>query len=79
MFGDGKPSQGSTPAGRTTPAPATAATVSTRGAAPQRPVARASTAAVTQDYQYVIKDLRHLGILAVAVFGVLVALGLILR
>lgn len=69
MFGDGKPSSAAMQPGQPGAAVAGRPVV----AAPRIPVT------VTQDYRYVLHDLRRLGILAVGVFGVLIALGLILR
>lgn len=72
MYGDGKPSQlpqsADRPGVAATPAPA----VRPMGA-PRVPVT------VTQDYHYVLSDLRRLGIVAIATFAVLIALGLIVR
>lgn len=78
MFGDGKPSQAAQQAARTDAAPVPPATTSRR-AIPQRAPGRAVPVTVTQDYAYVLKDLRHLGLLAAGVFAVLIALGLIIR
>ncbi len=72
MYGDGKPSQVAQPTeGR--PAAASATATSRFAAAPRVPVT------VTQDYHYVVTDLRRLGMIAAATFAVLVALGLIIR
>ncbi len=85
MFGDGKPSQvapqtdgrpaqASAPAGGRPAAGRFAAAAGGRSAAALRvPVT------TTQNYQYVVNDLRRLAIIAVATFAVLVALGLIIR
>ncbi len=78
MFGDGKPSQATQQAARTG-AELTAQAATLQRATPQRAAGRAAPVTVTQDYHYVLKDLRHLGILAAAVLAVLVALGLIIR
>jgi len=76
MYGNGKPSQASQttkPAGPAGVPSASASTPVSRPAAPRVPVT------VTQDYSYVLQDLRRLGILAAATFAVLIALGLIIR
>ena len=79
MFGDGKPSQTAQKTGGPGSAPVASVTTTQRPAATQRGAARAVPVTVTQDYRYVLKDLRHLGILAAGVFAVLIALGLIIR
>lgn len=72
MYGDGKPSQAAQAAGK--PGVPVSATPAARpAAAPRVPVT------VTQDYHYVMNDLRRLGIVAAATFAALVALGLIIR
>lgn len=69
MYGDGRPSQVAQPADQ-----AAAASPAVRAVgAPRVPVT------VTQNYGYVVNDLKRLGIVAVATFAVLVALGLIIR
>lgn len=78
MYGNGKPSQVAQAPKPAEPASApvggTSTSVSTARVAPSRvPVT------VTQDYSYVLQDLRRLGILAAATFAVLIALGLIIR
>lgn len=78
MFGDGKPSQATQQAVRPDAAPGASAAASQR-VAPQRAAGRAVPVTVTQDYHYVLKDLRHLGVLAAGVFAVLIVLGLIIR
>lgn len=77
MFGDGK---ASTPA--TTPQrPASGVSA----AEARKPAARPAVTPVrapittTQNYAYVLHDLRRLGILAGATFAILIALGLIIR
>ena len=77
MYGDGKPSVPSQTAGQTTQP----AVVAPRGVAQPVRTAGSSVRASNQpsDYRYVINDLRRLGILAVSVFAVLIALGLIIR
>ncbi len=79
MFGDGKPSEAAQQVARTGSAPVAPAAASQRGVAPRPTSGRAVPVTVTQDYRYVLKDLRHLGILAAGVFAVLVVLGLIIR
>lgn len=82
MYGDGKPSQQATTAQRPAgPATTPAATLSrgTVPAAAARPMTTRPPVTLTQDYRYVLKDLRRLGILAAGTFAVLVALGLIIR
>lgn len=76
MYGNGKPSQtaqATKPAG---PVGTTSASASTSAG---RPTAQRVPVTVTQDYSYVLQDLRRLGILAAATFAVLIALGLIIR
>lgn len=77
MYGDGKPSTPAQTEGQTA-GPAAAAS---RGVAQPVRTAGASVRAsnLQGDYHYVINDLRRLGILAVSVFAVLIALGLIIR
>jgi hypothetical protein len=69
MYGDGKPSQ--------------QATTTTASGAPAQPLTRQAgttrTAAQPADYSYVLKDLRRLGITAAAMFGLLIALGFIVK
>lgn len=72
MYGDGKPSQEAQSVDRNG-TPAASAPVARPMGAPRVPVT------VTQDYRYVVSDLRRLGIVAVATFAVLIALGLIIR
>lgn len=77
MYGDGKPSVPAQAEGQT----ARPAAAAPRGVA--QPVRTAGSSVRTSnqpsDYHYVIEDLRRLGILAVSVFAVLIALGLIIR
>ncbi len=77
MYGDGKPSAPAQTAGQTAQPTAAAP----RGVAQPVRTAGSSVRATNQqgDYHYVIDDLRRLGILAVSVFAVLIALGLIIR
>ncbi len=76
MYGNGKPSQAPQAAQPAGPAGAPA---SGAGAPAARPVSPRVPVTVTQDYSYVLQDLRRLGILAAATFAVLIALGLIIR
>jgi len=75
MYGDGKPSQVAQLENQPdAPGAAQPTTPAVRQpGAPRVPVT------VTQDYRYVMSDLRRLGIVAVATFAVLIALGLIIR
>lgn len=76
MYGDGKPSSTAQP---------TAATSGAKLARPSGGSGRmAGTASrgpvvLSQEYRYVLGDLRRLGILAAATFAVLIVLGLIIR
>jgi hypothetical protein len=87
MFGDGKPSVVSTQrTGDATPAASRTPAAPARSATPARPgnAARVSLPArppvtTTQNYAYVMKDLRRLGILSAGVFAVLVVLGVVIR
>lgn len=80
MYGDGKPSQAAQATNPAGPAAGPAVGTST-GAGPS--IARAAMprvpVTVTQDYSYVLQDLRRLGILAAATFAVLIALGLLIH
>lgn len=76
MFGDGKPSQASQQGERAAATPARSASGTQRAAVP---AGRSVPVSTMQDYSYVLKDLRHLGILAASVFAVLIVLGLIIR
>jgi hypothetical protein len=68
MYGDGKPS-----------AAAQAAQSGSAAATGVKPAARAVPVTTTQDYGYVLQDLRRLGLLAVGMFALLVVLGLVIR
>ncbi len=77
MYGDGKPSQ---VAQQTEGRPAAAsAPIATRSAATRSAATPRVPVTLTQDYRYVVADLRRLGMIAAATFAVLVALGLIIR
>lgn len=86
MFGDGKPSQAAqATAGKTTPAPRTTADkTAPRAAAGPTRATNGSTIArgaanLAQEYGYVVGDLKRLGIIAGALFTVLVILGVVIR
>jgi hypothetical protein len=70
MYGNGKPSQAVQPAGTSRVGGATGRSASS--------VAR-SPVILSQEYRYVIGDLRRLGMLAAGIFAVLIVLGLIVR
>jgi hypothetical protein len=86
MYGDGKPS---TQASERTPGAATTSSATaTRTTTATRPVAAAgrttanparTPVTTTQDYAYVLKDLRRLGVLAAGTFLLLIVLGLFIR
>lgn len=74
MYGDGKSSQAAqAAAGKTTTAPRPAA-----GRMSSAPVVRGATD-LAQEYSYVVGDLKRLGIIAGALFAVLVVLGVVIR
>jgi hypothetical protein len=80
MYGDGKPSQAAQQtdtAGRTTN-PAAVQPTNGHGRT-NVTLPRSVPVTVTQNYDYVKKDLRRLGIVAASIFGILVVLGLIVR
>lgn len=81
MYGDGKPSQiAQQAAGTAAGKPAGVAAAKSAGAAAARSAVNGRVpVTVTQDYHYVVNDLRRLGIIAVGTFAVLVALGFIIR
>jgi hypothetical protein len=74
MYGDGKPSQQASPpqASGNASAPRTAQPAA-------RPSGMARAAAQSVDYSYVMKDLRRLGLTAVGMFALLIALGFIIK
>jgi hypothetical protein len=74
MYGDGKPSQ---EAAATTGAPTGSASRSAQTAT--RPGTSARNSDLAVEYSYVPKDLRRLGITAAALFGVMIALGFIIK
>lgn len=73
MYGDGKPASHATTATGTPAAAAPATGAASRTA----PVAARPPVTTTQDYSYVLKDLRRLAITAGGIFALLVVLGLI--
>ena len=75
MYGDGKPS---VQAAATTGAAPTA-TGAARGIATSVRTGAARAADLVADYRYVSKDLRRLGITALALFALMIALGFIIR
>ena len=76
MYGDGKPSQ-QTAATPGTAMPAGSASRSAQAAA--RPGTPSRTTELSVEYSYVPNDLRRLGIMAAALFGVMIVLGFIIR
>ena len=80
MYGDGKPSQTAQTGGSQT-ASSTGGSVATPARVGSARTASSTRAAVplTEEYHYVIGDLKRLGIQAAITFAVLIALGLILR
>jgi len=74
MYGDGKPSQqASTPqASGSTAAPRTSQPATRQAGMPR-------TTAQSVDYSYVMKDLRRLGLTALGMFALLIALGFIIK
>lgn len=74
MYGDGKPSQAAQAAAGKTPA----ASRSTTNAATGPAVARGAVS-LAQEYGYVLGDLKRLGIIASALFALLVVLGIVVR
>lgn len=72
MYGDGKPSQQAA-----TTVPATTSGRAAQPATRQTGIARTTTQPT--DYSYVTKDLRRLGIIAAAMFAMLIALGFIIK
>ncbi|MCX7707616.1 MAG: hypothetical protein N2204_06385 [Anaerolineae bacterium] len=79
MYGNGKPSQTAQATQSAGPAPSSAGGGTTGAGAAARVAPSRVPVTVTQDYSYVLQDLRRLGILAAATFAVLIALGLIIR
>lgn len=78
MYGNGKPSQAAQATKPAEPASAPVGGASTSASTARVAPSRVPVT-VTQDYSYVLQDLRRLGILAAATFAVLIALGLIIR
>lgn len=74
MYGDGKPSLAAQDAVRKSPGAPRAATTGTLGAAGARGAAN-----LAQEYNYVLGDLKRLGLIAGALFAVLVILGVVVR
>jgi hypothetical protein len=74
MYGDGKPSQAAQAATGKSPAATRATSGGTGGAASARGAAN-----LAQEYSYVLGDLKRLGIIAGALFAVLVILGVVIR
>jgi hypothetical protein len=74
MYGDGKPSRATQAAAGKLPAAPRAATGGTAVAS----IAR-SAASLAQEYGYVLGDLKRLGLIAGALFAVLVVLGIVIR
>lgn len=72
MYSDGKPLQ-MRQAASPTAASSAAASVAQPAGAPR------AVQTITQDYRYVMSDLKRLVIVAAATFAVLLALGLIIR
>ncbi len=81
MYGNGKPSQAAQATKPAEPAggPSVGGASTSASTAAARVAPSRVPVTVTQDYSYVLQDLRRLGILAAATFAVLIALGLIIR
>ncbi len=72
MYGDGKPSAAAQAKAGGPQRPAAAATTS-------NPTGPRSAANLAVEYSYVLGDLKRLGIIAGALFAVLVVLGIVIR
>jgi hypothetical protein len=75
MYGDGKPSQAAQIAARKSPVTPRATT----GGSSTSPTSPRSVANLAQEYGYVFGDLKRLGVIAAALFAILVILGIVVR